>query len=152
MLRRSLPFIGVALVASLVLNFVLLAVLPGVRQAPSAFGQTSSEGGGFLLGTEKGADQAPICFVLRSDPPHLMVYRVDATGQLYLTASRKLQQDLRLEDHHFPTGKHWANTLPPVKVIEKGLPKEEEKGEKKAEKAAPAKTEPPGAEGSTDEK
>jgi hypothetical protein len=75
---------------SLLANTALLTVFLLQRGAAPAFGQTADGGGRFSLGTEKAADQSPICFVISDGEPQLLVYRVDPAGQLQLTNSREI--------------------------------------------------------------
>jgi hypothetical protein len=152
MARRLLPFLAAALFAALVVDLFLAWSVLGTRQVPPAFGQTASGPGTMLLGTEKAPDQASLCFVLSADPPHLLVYRVDNGGQLYLTASRDIHCDLQLEDRHIPFGGGSAtSTRPPVRdvcnaVKPKGTKGEEKKDEKNAQKKAGTKAEEEGNE------
>ena len=69
---------SVLVAVSLLANTALLTVLLFQRSAPPVFGQTADGGGRFSIGTEKGADQSPICFVMADgEKPQLLVYRVD---------------------------------------------------------------------------
>jgi hypothetical protein len=133
-------FLGLCLFAALALNGLLaLSLAASVRSAPSAFGQTSSAGGTMVLGTEKAPDQAPVCFVLSADPPHLLVYRVDNAGQLYLTASRDIHCDLQLKDRHLPfSGGPASPTRPPVPAVCKAVG---DSGKEDARKADSSKEE-----------
>jgi hypothetical protein len=110
------------LLASLILNFVLIAFLLGRMGVPPAAGQTASTGEDFVMGTEHTSDQVPTCFVLYTRKPHLLVYRTDPAGQLYLTSSRDIECDLLLPDNHFPRGViSQSKTLPPKKEICKAV-------------------------------
>ena len=106
---------------SLLANTVLLTVLVLERGAPPVFGQTADGGGGrFALGTEKGSDQSPICFVIANgEKPQLLVYRVDPAGQLQLTNAREITCDLGLRDNYFPAGStaKAGKTAPPVSAV-----------------------------------
>ena len=126
---------SVALHASLILNLVLVAFLLGRMGVPSAAGQTSSSGDGFVMATEHTSDQMPTCFVLSTSKPHLLVYKTDLAGQLQLTSSRDLECDLKVVDSHFPRGVMGSlKTLPPVKDICRGVTPAGGKKEKVKEK------------------
>jgi hypothetical protein len=145
MAQRILPALVIGFLASVVLNLLMAVFLLEGRTLPQAFGMGTSSGGGFLMATEHGPDQMPVCFVLRTDRPHLMVYKSDVSGLLQLTSSRKIEGDLRLPDNFL--GRTPGKTQPPVQTVSKAvkdLPpeaeaekeseKESEKGEKKEKK------------------
>ncbi len=132
MVRKIIPAPAVALFAGLVLGALLTFVLSGGRPVPVALGQTANGPGGMLLGTEKSPDGSALCFVLEAEPPHLLVYRVDNGGQLYLTASRDIHCDLKLIDRHIPMSNGAAtSTRPSVRDV--GIAVGERPGSKKAE-------------------
>ena len=116
-MKRSFPSLRACLLASLALNAVIAVAWVLPARTPPAFGQAAGEG--FILGTEKGADQSPVCFVLRTADPHLVVYRVDALGALQLVGSRDIKADLALQDRHFPQGQltPFKTTLPRVRDV-----------------------------------
>jgi len=149
MIGRSPYRLAVVLTLSVAFNVALAAAFLASRPAREASGQTANSGAPFILGTEKSADQMPMCFVLRTQDPHMLVYRIDGTGRLQLLDSRDIACDLLIRDGHFNfQGLAGGTTLPSVSRI-CGLPKPPEKVEKKAEekKAEAKKSEAEKAEG-----
>lgn len=116
--RRTLSWIAVSVGLSLGFNLFLAALVLLGRPAREAVGQTAEGSDSLMLGTEKTAE-SPVCFVLDPKTKHLVVYKIDSSGQLSLTASRDIRFDLLLPDSHFPNGMNRGRltTQPPVKLI-----------------------------------
>jgi hypothetical protein len=127
--KRWIPGFAAGLTASLLVNVVLVLFLLTGRAAAPAFGDSGSEGG-FIVSSSSDA-----CFILRTQKPHLLVYKTDPAGQLQLTSSRKIECDLLLPDNFMPKGqiKGALRTLPPIREV-CGAVKELEREEKKKAK------------------
>ena len=135
---RRTAALAAILIASLALHGLFIGFF-GAKGATPAFGQSGGAAqGDFVVTTEKGADQSPVCFVLRNRDPPLLVYRVSPMGQLQLMDSRDLTCDLALKDGYFAPiqGQRGNTTQPPVQEIctqsKGGATSGESGGEKKA--------------------
>lgn len=143
--ERWLPILAVGLFASLIFNSVLLTVFFIGEGAPKALGQATSAGEGFLMATEQVSDQTPVCFVLNTHKPQLLVYKTDTAGQLQLTSVRDIECDFLLRDNYFPRGTvvPAQRTRPPVNDVCRAVKqagekeKEKEKGKKEEAKVTP---------------
>jgi len=131
--------IAVFIAVTSLTNLALVAAVLWGRPAPFALAQTSGAGGGFVLGTEHASD-GPVCFVLRGEKPHLLLYKSDSQGQLQLTSSRSIDCDLLLTDNFFARGavKGALRTQPPVKEICAAVKELREKEQKEKDKEKPA--------------